>query len=309
VLEGSLRRRGEHVRIVAQLADAGSGHHHWADRYDCDLNSVFEVHDDVARTIATVLSAHLSRAEVERALLKQPASWQAYDYFLQAAHVYNSEARDGTREAHALAARAVELDPQFARAYVIIASSLVRAWVNRLVGEDSNEMALDQAHDFAAKAVQLEPRLPQARAMLGYVLSRKGEHDAALAEFSRAVERNPKSAWRVVITTLRWVIRIWGCLAVVARLPRVDRPRRTGRGAQTPLLEAGDLRDPPKHRSSCPTVDEDLAAATVMDGSALPAIDALPSCNAFRNGTPAQRAIPVAISSIGTKRKCSDPSL
>src|SRR5215468_2922191 len=58
-------------------------------------------------------------------------------------------------------------------------------------------MVLDQAHDFAAKAVQLEPILPQARAMLGYVLSRKGEHDAALTEFSRAIERNPNYTFTI----------------------------------------------------------------------------------------------------------------
>jgi adenylate cyclase len=166
VLDGSLRRRGEHVRITAQLVDAESGHHRWADRYDCDLENVFEIHDEVAKTIATILSAHLNRAEAERALLKPPTSWQAYDYFLRAAHIYNSEASDGTNEARALATRAVELDPQL-------------------------------AHNFAVKAVQLEPRLSQARAMLGYVLSRKGQHDAALSEFSRANECNPNyTDWR-----------------------------------------------------------------------------------------------------------------
>jgi adenylate cyclase len=197
VLEGSLRRRGKHVRVSAQLVDAESGRHRWADRYDCDLSNIFGVHDEVARTIATVLSAHLNRAEVERALLKPPASWQAYDYFLRAAHIYNSEARDGTSEARALAARAVELDPQFARGYVIIASSLIRTWVNRLEPDNYNQVPLHQAHDFALKAVQLEPSLAQARAILGYVLSRKGQHDAAFSEFSRAIERNPNyTDWR-----------------------------------------------------------------------------------------------------------------
>src|SRR5215813_800963 len=84
VLEGSVRRSGDRLRISAQLIDAATGAHRWAEHYDCDLSNIFGVHDEVARTIATVLSAHLNRAEVERALLKPPASWQAYDYFLRA---------------------------------------------------------------------------------------------------------------------------------------------------------------------------------------------------------------------------------
>jgi len=199
VLEGSVRRRGERVRIAAQLVDAESGRHRWAERYDCELSSIFEIHDEVASTIAAVLSAHINRAEAERALLKSPANWQAYDYYLQAAHTYNSEASNCTAEARTLAARAVGLDPQFARAYVIIASSLIRAWVNRLDDDHKNEVALDSALDMAMKAVQFEPSLSQARAMLGYALSRKGQHDAALAEFSRAIESNPNyTDWRYI---------------------------------------------------------------------------------------------------------------
>jgi adenylate cyclase len=197
VLEGSLRRRGGDVRITVQLVDAEFGRCLWADRYDFQLNNVFEVHDEVAGMIAAVLSAHVNRAESERTALKPPASWQAYDFLLQAAHVYNSEAISSTNEARLLAERAIELDPQLARGYLIIASSLVRAWINRLGPDHLNETTLDRAHDLALKAVHLEPNLPQARAMLGNTLSWKGQHDLALTEFSRALKRNPNyTDWR-----------------------------------------------------------------------------------------------------------------
>lgn len=197
VLEGSLGRRGGNVRITVQLVDAESGRCLWADKYDFQLNNVFDVYDEVAGTIAAVLSSHVNRAELERVALKPPASWQAYDLLLQAAHVYDSEAISSTNEARLLAERAIELDPQLARGYLIIASSLVRAWINRLGPLHLNEAALDRAHDLALRAVHLEPNLPQARAMLGNSLSWKGQHDLALAEFSRALKRNPNySDWR-----------------------------------------------------------------------------------------------------------------
>ncbi|HXW48781.1 MAG TPA: adenylate/guanylate cyclase domain-containing protein, partial [Xanthobacteraceae bacterium] len=80
VLEGSIRRGGERIRISAQLIDSGTGTHRWAERYDRELMDVFSIQDEVARTIAAILAAHVNRAEAERTLLKPPATWQAYDH-------------------------------------------------------------------------------------------------------------------------------------------------------------------------------------------------------------------------------------
>ena len=85
VLEGSIRRDGDRVRIGAQLIDAVTGAHRWADRYDRKLEDVFAVQDEVACTIVAVLAAHVNKAEAERALTKPPAIWLAYDYYLRAA--------------------------------------------------------------------------------------------------------------------------------------------------------------------------------------------------------------------------------
>ena len=81
---------GDRVRISAQLIDATTGAHRWAERYDRDLKDVFAVQDEVARTIVTILAAHLNKAEAERTLLKPPATWQAYDYYMRAADTYAS---------------------------------------------------------------------------------------------------------------------------------------------------------------------------------------------------------------------------
>src|SRR5262249_49879798 len=85
VLEGSVRRRGDRIRITAQLVDAVTGAHRWAERYDRELIDVFAVQDEVVRAIAAILAAHVRRAEIERALLKPPAAWEAYDYYLRGA--------------------------------------------------------------------------------------------------------------------------------------------------------------------------------------------------------------------------------
>src|SRR5437762_2586627 len=86
VLEGSIRRAGDRVRITGQLIDATNGAHRWAERYDRKLEDVFAVQDEVARTIVAILTAHVNKAEVERTLLKPPATWQAHDYYMRAAH-------------------------------------------------------------------------------------------------------------------------------------------------------------------------------------------------------------------------------
>ena len=87
VLEGSFRHHDGRVRIVAQLVDALTGAHRWAERYDRELADVFALQDELARAIATTLVAHVNKAEAERALLKPPTSWQAYEYFVRGAHI------------------------------------------------------------------------------------------------------------------------------------------------------------------------------------------------------------------------------
>ena len=89
VLEGSIRRAGDRVRISAQLVDAVTGAHRWAERYDRELKDVFAVQDEVSRAIVAILVAQVDKAEAERTLLKPPATWQAYDFFMRASDVFS----------------------------------------------------------------------------------------------------------------------------------------------------------------------------------------------------------------------------
>ena len=204
VLEGSVRQQGERIRITAQLIDALTATHHWAERYDREFGDIFAVQDELARAIATILVAHVNQAEAERILLKPPTSWQAYDYYMRGAGILASywstvKAADLYESRHLLE-KSLSIDPDFARAYSTLSTTYVIAWRNRLDGDHLNPAALDRAHQLASRAVQLDPNLPHAHASLGTVLAWKRQHDVALTELDKALALNPNfTDWRIAI--------------------------------------------------------------------------------------------------------------
>jgi adenylate cyclase len=193
VLKGSVRLVPDRVRIAVQLVDAETQAHRWAERYDRKLNDVFAVQVELAQTIATILAAHLTKVETERTLGKAPADWQAYDFYLRAAHSLTAflatHSTDDLWAARSFAERALALDPQYAIAFSLLSSTYVIDWLN-MYSADAPK-ALDRAHAFATKAVQLDGSLPKVRFHLANVLSWQGQHDAGLAEFERAINLNP----------------------------------------------------------------------------------------------------------------------
>ena len=201
VLEGSVRRSGNRVRIAAQLVDAASGAHRWAERYDRKLEDIFAIQDEVVRTIAPVLAAHLNKAEVERTLLKAPSTWQVHDFYLrglETLRAYLSSYDAGElHEARRSLVHAVSADPNYARAYPDLSFTYWTAWFNRIDSDFLRPEALDEAYRLARKAVELDPNLPQARAQLGMVLTFMRQHDEAIAQFERAQNLNPSfNDWR-----------------------------------------------------------------------------------------------------------------
>jgi adenylate cyclase len=226
VLQGSLRRSGDRVRIAAQLADALTGIHRWAERYDRQFEDVFAIQDDVARTIAPILAAHVNKAETERTLNKPPATWQAYDYYLRASHVlsayFSSLKVVDLYEGRRLLEQSLALDPGYARACAKLAWTHFTAWVNPLDGDHLSPAAFDRSLELARKAVELDHSLPDAHAFLGHMLTRTGEHDAAIARFERALELNPNfTDWRFA-ESLVWAGEPERAIAATKRHIRLD---------------------------------------------------------------------------------------
>jgi adenylate cyclase len=198
VLEGSVRRGEDRVRINAQLIDAGTGIHRWAERYDQQLKDIFSIQDDLARTIAGVLVAHVNVAEAERTLLKPPATWQAYDHYMRAGAAWlsfqSSWQPEYLLETRRRLADSLAIDPSYARCYAMLASTHRVAWLNPLNDEYLSPAALDLAIKLARRAIELNPNLPEAYAELGYNLTRKRDFDAATAAAERAIALNPNFA-------------------------------------------------------------------------------------------------------------------
>src|SRR5579864_3103061 len=195
VLEGSVRRSSDRVRITAQLIDARTGAHRWAERYDRELHDIFAVQDEVARAIVAILAAHVERAEVERTLLKPPAAWEAYECYLRGAEAFFLHVRRGTKtalhEARRLLEQSLAIDPHYARTYAMLSWTHIHAYVEPFDCDYLNPAVLDRAVKLAETAVRLDPRLPQAHAQLGNVLFHRHRHDAAIAEFERGFALNP----------------------------------------------------------------------------------------------------------------------
>jgi adenylate cyclase len=149
----------------------------------------------VARTIVALLVAHVNRAEIDRALLKPPAAWEAYEYYSRGAEAYFLHWTRGTKallyDARRLLEQCLTIDPGYARAAATLSWTHLHAYLNPLDGDYLSPVALDRALELAETAVRLDARLPQARAQLGDVLLYKRKHDAAIAEFERTFALNP----------------------------------------------------------------------------------------------------------------------
>jgi len=192
VVEGSVRKGGERVRITAQLVDAATGNHIWAERYDRDLSDIFALQDEITETLVAALQGQVGEFERERAHRKPPESldaWESYQRGLW--HLWRMDAED-LAEARRLFGRAAELDPNFAQAFA--------AWGFTLFLEvatlysDSPLETLEQALRLANQAVALDDNEAMAHNALGRVQILRGEYDSAIAELRTAIDLNPSSA-------------------------------------------------------------------------------------------------------------------
>ena len=191
VVEGSVRRLGNRARITAQLIEAETGNHLWAERYDRELDDIFAVQDEVTRAIVATIAAQLGKTVSEKAARKHPASIKSYEYFLQGnRHYYRFNPDDNVKAAELLE-KAVELDPQFARAYAGLANTYT---TDHFLGWQRRKNALENALECARKALELDSNDPLARTILAGALWGHGRWEEADLELDRAMSLNPGDA-------------------------------------------------------------------------------------------------------------------
>ncbi len=185
VLEGSVRKSGDRVRITAQLVNAEDGLHLWSETYDRDLDDIFVVQEEIARAIVEALEVRLATGE---ALVERPTESQdAYEEYLRGRFLWNQ--RNNSPESHAAAVehleRAVELDPDFALAWAALADACVTS-------DFHYASCLEKGREFAERALELDPNLGQAHAALGSYHAHRFEWAAAEQEYRRALELDPR---------------------------------------------------------------------------------------------------------------------
>jgi adenylate cyclase len=192
VVEGSVRKGGERVRINAQLIDAATGNHIWAERYDRELSDIFTLQDEIIETLVATLQGEVGEFERERAHRKPPGSLDAWESYQQGLwHLWRYNAKD-LAEARRLFQRACELDSNFAQAFAALGYALYLQVVFSYA--DSPFENLEQALRLANEAITLDDKEEMAHNTLGRVQILRGEFDAGIAELQTAIELNPNSA-------------------------------------------------------------------------------------------------------------------
>ncbi len=190
VLEGSVRRSGNRLRITGQLIEAKTGSHLWADRFDGLVEDVFDLQDQVTASVVGAIAPKVELAEIERARRKPTDSMSAYDHYLRGVELLRGNSAVSNRLAREEFERAVELDPRFALASAYLALSLLVEHRYGLAGQGIKDRALA----CAKTALDLDPSEARCHQFLAQVYRFRGNFDLAIAHFQRAIDINPNDA-------------------------------------------------------------------------------------------------------------------
>jgi len=192
VLEGSVQKAGDRLRVTAQLIDATTGNHIWAERYDRELKDIFALQDDITKKIITAMQVKLTEGDQARAAAKGTNNLQAYLKCLQANEYFNQSNIESNALAKQLAEEAIALDPEYAWAYYVRAKTyMMEVWLDTT---KSPKQSLAKAMELLQKAIFFDETFAEAHGTLGFLYSMAGQHDKAVAETEKAVILNPNSA-------------------------------------------------------------------------------------------------------------------
>jgi serine/threonine protein kinase/Tfp pilus assembly protein PilF len=188
ILEGSVRKAGNRLRISTQLIDVATSFHLWSERYDREMEDVFEIQDEIATSIVNALKVVLSARE-EAAIRKVPTqSVRAYEYYLRGRQLFHQRKAETLDAAEDMYRRAIALDPDYAIAYAGLADSSAFRFFEHAGGDE----ALAQAESASKRALKLDPDLAEAHASRGLTLAYQRRYEEAATEFERAMDLDPK---------------------------------------------------------------------------------------------------------------------
>ena len=213
VVEGSIRRTPEHIRVSVSLTDTARGALLWSEKYDTEPKDIFSVQDQITRRISGALAVRVTSLELAKSAAKPPNNLEAYDLVLRGRDLLSRETRSANAQARGLFERAIELDPNYAPAYVGLGLVNLRA-VAQGWTQDPSE-TLERAESLARKAIGLDDLSPGAHALLGDALVQFGDYDRALDELKRAIDLNASDAesYSGLTGVLLWRGDIQGAIA------------------------------------------------------------------------------------------------
>jgi adenylate cyclase len=195
VLEGSVQRTQEAVRIIAQLIDATTGGHIWSERYDQPLKDIFALQDEIVQKIVANLRVEVLETELARVRQAPTENLTAYDFYLRGLEAGERVLTEANKEANVQARqmyeKAVELDPTYAEAYAMLGFTYFSEFFNRWTADPA--LALEQAFTLAQQAVVLDGSLPTPHTILGFAFLWKKQYEQAIAEVETAMALDPNN--------------------------------------------------------------------------------------------------------------------
>jgi uncharacterized protein (DUF924 family)/TolB-like protein len=193
VVEGTVRRMGDRVRISVQLIDAETGNHVWGERFDRAQAEIFSVQDEVVQTIVSTLVGRVHASDAVRARRKAPASLDAYECVLEGNALYWDDPA-GAAEATGLFERAIEIDPGYGLAHSLLATMKRQRWRD---DPGTSTALLDEAYRLATRAVELDDSESTSHSLLAQTCLYRRQFDLALEHIQRSLELNPNNQWNV----------------------------------------------------------------------------------------------------------------
>lgn len=222
VIEGSVRKAGNTVRISATLIDAGNGINIWADRFDGALDNVFDLQDKVTSRIVESLEVKLTENERSQIIHKYTSNIEAYDHFLQGWQYFWNMSREGNQIARESYLKAIKIDPDFARAYANLALTYAYEYLNGW--SEDQDLTIKKANEYANKAVELDDKLPQVYWALGVIQNYSRQYKDALDTARRALALDPNYAdgYGLLATVLNYAGQPKQALAAMDKAMRLN---------------------------------------------------------------------------------------